>query len=428
MIGFCMAQGSEARSRCFPVAAMLLVLLTVGSASAAEEVGLRLSGFGTIGYVSDNRAEIAPARDISQNPSNGFNTGPGWQVDSRIGVQLEYAATPQIDLVGQMVWRDQFKGDLNSSTELAYVAFKPGRDVDVRMGRINYDAFLMSDHRNVGYAYQWVRPPAEFYGWIPIFSLDGIDAAYILSNGDAQWRFKAQAGSSRLMIPIGRGYDFHAHNMLGASVSRQSGSWRLKAAYSQFKADSEVPAFAPLHQGLDQVIAANLPLISAEASDLRRNVAFKDARITYATLGASYDDGVWLGQAEAGHTSAAAAVIPHGAMAYASLGRRFGPWTPSLTLSASRPGNDLRGAANSWGAFNTTLRDPAILTINTTRIEQDTVSLGMRWDFRSNAALKLQWDRTVIKPSGYGLWWRDTAINLQSSRINQVSATVDFTF
>jgi hypothetical protein len=427
MTGFCMALAGDARRRCLPVAA-LLVLLAAGSASAAEERGLRLSGFGTIGYVRDNRPEIAPARDISQNPSSGFNTGPGWQVDSRVGVQLEYAVTPLIDLVGQAVWRDQFKSDLNSSTELAYVAVKPNRNVDIRMGRINYDAFLMSDHRNVGYAYQWVRPPAEFYGWIPIFSLDGIDAAYILHSGDAQWRFKAHAGTSRLMIPIGTGYDFHAHNMLGASVARQSGSWRLKAAYSQFEAGSEVPAFAPLHQGLDQVIAANLPLISAEATDLRRNVAFKGARITYATFGAAYDDGVWVGQAEAGHTSATAAVIPHGTMGYASIGRRIGQWTPSLTLSASRPGNDLRTAANNWGPFNASLRDPAILTINTTRIEQSTASLGARWDFRSNAALKLQWDRTAIKPSGYGLWWRDTAINMQSSRINQVSATVDFTF
>ncbi|OHC71489.1 MAG: hypothetical protein A3H93_20315 [Rhodocyclales bacterium RIFCSPLOWO2_02_FULL_63_24] len=403
-------------------------LLAAGNASAAEEGGLRLSGFGTFGYVRDNRPDIAPARDIGQNPSNGFSTGPGWQLDSRIGVQLEYAVSPLIDLVGQAVWRDQFKADVDSSIDLAYVALKPGRNLDVRLGRINYDAFLMSDHRNVGYAYQWVRPPAEFYGWIPIFSLDGIDAAYTLRDGEAQWRFKAQAGNSRLRIPIGNGYDFHAHNMLGTSVSRQSGSWRLKAAYSQFDSANEVPAFAALHQGLDQVVAANLPSTSAEAADLRRNLAFKNAKISYTTLGAAYDDGVWLGQAELGRSTATAAVIPHGTMAYASIGRRFGTWTPSLTLSASRPGNRLRAAANSWGAFNATVRDPALFTLNATRIEQNTLSLAARWDFRSNAALKLQWERTVIKPSGYGLWWRDTAINMQTSRINQVSATVDFTF
>lgn len=414
--------------RCVRTALVLLALPAAGVADAADDSALRLSGFGTLGYVRDNRPDMAPARDISQSPGNGSRTGPGWQVDSRLGVQFEYTLSPFVDFVGQVILRDQFKADFNSATELAYVALKPALGIDLRIGRINYDAFLMSDYRNVGYAYQWVRPPTEFYGWIPIFSLDGVDLAYTLRNDDVRWRVKAQAGNSQLKIPIDTGYDFSAHNMLGASVSRQSGAWRLKAAYSQFRSPNEAPAFSPLHLGLDQVLAANLPRISAEAADLRRNVAFKDARMTYATLGAAYDDGVWVGQVEVGRTTATAAVIPHGSMAYASIGRRFGQWTPSLTLSASRPGNGLRSAVNNWGAYNGPLRDPAIQTINTTRIAQQTVSLGVRWDFYSNAALKLQWERTSVNPSGYGLWWRDMAINEQTSRINQLSASVDFTF
>jgi hypothetical protein len=61
-------------------------------------------------------------------------------------------------------------------------------------------------------------------------------------------------------------------------------------------------------------------------------------------------------------------------------------------------------------------------------MEQSTLSLGTRWDFHRQAALKLQWDRTTIKPSGYGLWWRELGINNQSTRVSQVSATVDFVF
>lgn len=408
------------------IALTMLALLDAGTAPAFAHEDLRLSGFGTLGYVRDNRQDIAPARDISQLPRDGFSTGAGWLVDTRIGVQAEYAVSPVIDLVAQVVLRDQFKADLDSVTELAYVALKPFSQMDIRAGRISYDAFLMADHRNVGYAYQWVRPPAEFYGWIPIFSMDGLDAAYTLHDDGGHWRIKAQAGNTRVKIPIQTGYDFHAKDMLGVSISRQSGPWRLKAAYAQFTSGSEVPAFAPLHQGLDQVIAANLPKISAEAADLRRNLAFKDARISYTTFGAAYDDGSWLGQAELGRSTATADVVPHSTMAYVSIGHRFGEWTPSLTRSTSRPGNDYRPAANNWGAFNAALRDPAIFVLNATRIEQDTTSLGVRWDFRSNAALKVQWDRTVVK--SYGLWWRDVALDLTTQRIDQISATVDFAF
>lgn len=404
-------------------------LLACTCASPRADGTLRLSGFGTIGYATDHQSDIASIRDISQRPDNGFSGGASWQQDSRLGVQLEYGFSPTVDLVGQLVWRDQIKTNLGSATELAYAAIRPRPELDLRVGRIGYDAFLMSDHRNVGYAYTWVKPPQEFYGWIPIFSVDGVDAAYAIHDNDVRWRIKAQAGSSKISLPVGNTqYDFKTNNLLGASVSRQTEHWRLKAAYSRFTSANEIPAFAPLHTGLDAVVAAAIPQISAEAADLRRNLAFKDARITYSTLGAAYDDGTWLAQAEQGVTTASAAVVPHGRMGYVSVGRRIGNWTPYLLRSTSHPGNDLRTAANNWGGLNATLRDPALQTVNTTRIEQATSSIGTRWDFHRQAAFKLQWDSTTISPSGYGLWWRDLAINNQTRRVNVISATVDFTF
>lgn len=419
--------GTTIALRCRTLCVAACITWTFLAGSAAAE-GLRIAGFGTLGYVADNRSDIAPARDISQRPASDFQTGNGWKVDSRIGLQLEYGVTPNLDLVGQWVLRDQFHGNADKATELAYLAYRPRDTIDLRVGRISYDAFLMSDHRNVGYAYTWVRPPLEFYGWIPVFSVDGADVAYRWPGDEGHWRIKLQAGRGRTAIPIQRGYDFAADRLLGVSLLRESSRWRFKAAYSQFTVASEVPAFVPLQAGLDQLAAAAIPLVSAEAADLRRNLSFQNARVGYATLGAAYDDGTWFAQAELGSTTASAAAIPHGRMGYASVGRRFGDWAPYLLRSTSRPGNDVRAAANNWGAFNATLRDPGLFIVNTTRIEQDTWSLGVRWDFQRSAALKLQWDRTTIRPSGYGLWWRDLALNDQRRSIDLLSASVDFAF
>lgn len=410
------------------VVPFLGLCLVLGGAPALADDGLRLSGFGTVGHTADNRGDMAPARDIAQLPDSGFSTGPSWKVDSRLGVQMEYSLSPNADLVGQLVVRDQFHRDLDSATELAYVTVRPGAPWDVRVGRINYDAFLMSEYRNVGYAYPWVRPPSEFYGWIPILSVDGLDATYRFESASARWRLKAQLGrSSPFAIPIQSGYDFQANDMQGMSLTGQTDKWRFKAAYSQWTAANEVPAFAPLHAGLDTLAAAGVPGVSAEAADLRRNLSFQGAKVSYTTLGVAYDDGQWLAQAELGTTTASAAVVPHGRMAYVSVGRRFGDWTPLFTLSTSRP-DAPRPPANDWGAYNAVLRDPALFVLNTNRIEQDTVSLGLRWDFHRQAALKLQWDQTQIKPTGYGLWWRDTAINQDNSRINLLAVTLDFAF
>lgn len=76
---------------------VFLMLLAGGYAVADDAVrDLRLSGFGTLGYVTDSRSDIAPARDIVQFPKHGFRTGSGWKIDSRIGVQVEYVISPVI--------------------------------------------------------------------------------------------------------------------------------------------------------------------------------------------------------------------------------------------------------------------------------------------------------------------------------------------
>lgn len=410
-------------------ASFSILLLGLTALPAHADDRLRVGGFGTLGYTTDSRSDIAPARDVAQLPQDGYSTGPSWRLDTRLGLQMEYSLYPSVDLVGQWVARDEYRRSLDSITELAYVGWRPDTQWDLRGGRINYDAFLMSDHRNVGYAYPWVRPPSEFYGWIPILSVNGLDAGYRFESNTVRWRLKAQAGSGTpVALPIGPGYDFQTQGLRGLSLTGQTDRWRFKLAHSQWTATNEVPAFAPLFAALDAVAAAGLGGASAEAVDLRANLAFRDSRISYTTLGAAYDDGQWLMQAEWGLSTASAAVVPHGRMAYLSVGRRLGDWTPLITLSSSRPDNAPRTAAYDWGLYNAAVRDQALYVLNTNRIDQDTLSLGLRWDLYRQAALKLQWDQTLIRPTGYGLWWRDIALNADSSRINLLSMTLDFAF
>lgn len=415
-----------------PVSRLILVSLMLCGGVACADDHLRLSGFGTLGYAIDNRNDVAPTRDISQLPKNGYATGSTWKLDTRVGVQLEYKPAETIDLVAQVVARDHFKSDLNSSTELAYIGFRPSTSVKLRVGRLGYDAFLMSDHRNVGYVYPWVRPPLEFYGWIPIFSVNGADATYTLNSNDTSWRLKAQAGGSKFWIPvnsgIGGGYGFKADKLLSLSLAREAGNLRLKAATSGFTAGSEVPIFGPLHSGLDQVAAADIPGVSNEAADLRRNLSFQGARLRHTSLGAVYDDNTWLLQAEIGHSSSTANVVPTSRMAYLGLARRIGNWTPFAMASRSRPGNPSQ-ANNDWGAtLNASLRDPAVRTLNAMRIDQTTVTIGLRWDFQPKAAFKLQLDHSHSHPPGYGIGNRSVEAAQGVLDFKLLSATLDFVF
>ena len=63
--------------------------------------------------------------------------------------------------------------------------------------------FLASDYRKVSYANPWIRPPVEFYDLVPLFSVDGADAAYRWRAGDWTTRVHATFGRATADAPGG---------------------------------------------------------------------------------------------------------------------------------------------------------------------------------------------------------------------------------
>lgn len=418
--------------RNFSLAAAALSFFYLVPVHGQVPTALRIAGYGTIGYVLDDRSDIVAIRDVSQRPDDRFQSGQ-WRRDTRLGLQAEYRVNAKLDIVGQVSLRDQVSTAPEEAVELAFAAVNPTARLDLRFGRVGYDAFLMSDIRNVGYAYPWVRPFTEYYGWIPLFSIDGADAAYVIPQGDAQWHLKGQLGQGRAVVPIGAGrLNFKADGLVSLSVKREEGPWLLKLGYSRFTSATEAEPLLPLHAGLETIASATaalFPAISAEALDLRKHDAFKDARISYLTFGASYNDDRWLVQGELAHTTSNHKAVPHGTMAYGVIGCRFGDWMPFFAFSATRPDNSIRLATTDWSIIGQTATQTTAISIqNSTRMDQQTVSLGTRWDFHNQAALKLQWDSTQISAEGYGLVFKDPALQSSPSRLNQLTLTLDFIF
>ena len=235
--------------------------------------------------------------------------------------------------------------------------------------------------------------------------------------------------------PIGTGrLDFKSSGLFNLTAGWQAGPWQVKAGYSRFSSANEVSPgnLATLQSGLATIAAATsgpAPAISAEASTLLTDLSFKSARIRYATLGAGYDDGRWLVQAELANTTSNHKIVHHGTMGYGVIGRRFGNWMPFAAASASRPGNGLRQAVADWTPIGQAATQAAAITVlNSTRMSQRTLTLGARWDFHDQAAFKLQWDKVRFDPHGYGLVFKDPRLETQSSRMDQVTLMLDFVF
>jgi hypothetical protein len=412
------------------------VLCLAGPAQAEQHEALssplRISGYGTLAHSWDDQKGLGLMRDISQRPQDFFATDSYSSLDSRIGVQLNYQLSPKLSVIGQIVARDQVSDSLDHYIELAHLNIDLNANAQLRLGRFGYDAFLMSDHRNLGYSYAWMRPAIEFYGWVPIFSVDGIDYTHTLRTSDANWRLRLQAGRNDFITSMGANeFHFHAKNLWTLSLQREAGPWRFKAALAGHTSSKGADSLANFYQGLTQIADLNLPDYSSEAALLGRETDFSGVRTSYVAFGAAYDDEDWFGQFELAEARTTATFSPQSRNAYAVIGHRFGNLTPFAMLGISRPGRDRLKPINNWSALGPAaarLQGTAYHIVNSTRVDQETLSLGLRWDFSSNAALKLQLDHTRIHPNGYAAWFRDMALNTRASRVNLLTIGMDFVF
>ena len=134
------------------------------------------------------------------------------------------------------------------------------------------------------------------------------------------------------------------------------------------------------------------------------------------------------------HISAAPLVKQ--AAGYATLGHRIGDWTPYVGYGRTRDAMPVM-AVPAWTAALTPVLGPAgaaqaqglgslvTASVNNARVQQSSWSVGARWDFHPQAALKLQWDRIRVNAGGPGLW---TNPDGSAAKASVATAVVDFIF
>lgn len=417
--------------RMFRFGLQLLCLVVLFASPAMASDGFRLSGFGSIGYSHDDADGVGFMRNQTQPVPASRDAS--FRSDSILGVQASYRFDPTLDATAQVVLRDRADPSFDESIEWAYLAWRPRDDLDVRLGRTGVDVFLLSDYRNLGYAQPWVRPPREFYGWIPFFSIDGADIAWRFTSGDTRWQIKAQAGRSSTPFPHdeGKNFDFRVDRFRDITVLAERGAWQFKAGYAAFTVGSE-PDLTPLSGPLSGLAASGFGLISAEAGAYAAGLHLDGARVRYKSLGAAYDDGTWLMQGEVARIDSESRLMATGTSSYLSVGRRFGRLTPYASIARFDPERDGVVAGADWsvlGPAAQVLQARSIAAYNAFRIDQTTLTLGVRWDFDARAALKLQWDRSHVEGQGYGLWQIDNVTGGDDDRrIDVWSITMDFIF
>ncbi len=402
---------------------LCVLFISVFHNAQALELGderVRLSGFGTFGLTHAGTDQVGYRKELSHAGQFG---GVSVRQDSVFGLQLDADLSSNVRATIQAVIEERAKYDFENIVDWAYLSYQATPSLVVRGGRMVIDLFMLSEYRNVTFAYLWTHPIVEFYGPLPFTHFDGADIKYTYQMQSGNLDFKVFGGHMHSDIKVFGGRNHLGFlPIVGANTTFESMHWKVRLSAATAELDSFKSPVDSLLYALEQTPVSIWP----ETSGFINKLNGDKKQVSFLSAGLAYDKNSWLFQSEA---ALAASKWPAASMytGYASLGRRFGPVTFYSVVSGAKT-LDRKTTVTSpilplpqLEVLQTVTQD----ALNAGRINQQTVSVGARWDIHPQVALKAQWDHTWIRRHGGVLLQnelldRDITLNIFSANISFV--------
>lgn len=364
---------------------------------ADQEQTFSLHGFGTLGMARTTSNDLEFVRDLSQ-PS-GIKKNWDGRGDSVLGLQGGWHINKEFEAVVQATTRYRYDRTYNPDIGWAFVKYDPTPNLTLRAGRLGTEFFMMADSRWVGYSFLTVRPPGDYFWYLPFYSIHGLDAAYTVPLGENLLRIKAFYGHSDGKIPLAdRQWEIKDSPMLGGFIEYQIASWLIRASYANI------------------TFKNNLPLGNLLPASSLEYLTTKDRRTDYYSLGVVYDQGPWQVQLMLNHIEQGNNALEDSNGGYLLAGYRIAQVTPYLGYSWVR--SERRASPDPY----------ASRVIADSHSDQQTSIVGMRWDLARNVAMKAQWDGVRGDPTSIFPYRNDPVNGRWSGKMDIYSLTLDFVF
>jgi hypothetical protein len=394
--------------------AALAAALSAACAAHAADDGFswRFSGFGTAGYAATSSDDVLLA-----NPGQykGAREGGSALVDSRLGGQLDFTFNPKLGATVQAIAMQDAKGRFRPQLEWAFMSYKAGDDVTVRLGRLGWPAYLVSDYRYVGYANPWLRAPLEVYNLASLDSYEGADLRWSHDVAGGILTVQALAGHASSPLPDSseRSARIKVNQLTGAYATYEIGNLRVRGGLSTGKATY-------VSQGTG-MLAAGLQM--AGYGELADRLLPQNNRATFMSLGGTYDAHDIMATGEYGKLRSSG-LLGTASGWYGTLGWRHGDWMPYVTWAgySKRDDTDLYALPPVGPLLPLSVGVAQIAGGN----DQHTASLGVRWDVASKLAIKAQFDH--VRPSAAGGTFIHIQPGYDGHPVNVVSVAADFVF
>lgn len=336
---------------------------------------INISGFGS----------VAVGKSTNDVNYAGYDS-ERWNVsqDSLAGIQLDARINDKAKFVAQVVANGRY--DYELAVEMAYVSYELD-DFTVRAGKLRTPLFMYSDYLDVGYAYPMLRPSQELYENLIVSSYMGIDVLIPIEFEDSSLVLQPIMGIGEVNERDATYGQVTLDQMFGLTAHWYIEDFTFRTSYISAQTDYENSLYTGTY------IEAMLD----------------NKKGQFISLGAQYDNGTLLAVIEAAETSVEGNYADTLSVS-GLLGYHFGSVMPYMILNTVKTTDD----------------DERASYLSSLNFKRSAYSLGARWDFAKNIALKVDLTYADFMDTNGGF----NATNADESEDNTLvySAAVDFIF
>jgi len=352
--------------------APLVAAVLLASTQTAIANDLNINGFLSVG------GSLLSNDDVS---IPGYDTTGGFKQDTILGLQLSKSVNDSTSVTGQLVSRGA--EDYKTEASWAYATYAATDNLDLRMGRLRLPLYYYSDFLEVGYAYDWVRPPLEVYN-SQFNTVDGADLNYRFSFGSID---------NSLQVYLGRynrtGSGIDLPNLSGVVLTSSAGNMTYRASYHQAPEvevtdntagigaanTGSVAAILGVGGALNTALSANYT--AAEIAEAADDFQIDGEAMSFYSFAAAYDNGDISLIGEVTQFSSEIAMFLDTTSYLVKAGKRFDDMTLHLTYSALETSTE----SGATGAAQELL-----LLEN----KENSITAGVRYDYDASTALKFE--------------------------------------
>lgn len=366
----------------YNLCSLTLFILIQSSAISAENKDFEVSGFARL------VAGIASGDPI---PLHRYDNQLQLDQESLVAIQIDGRLTDKISATGQFLYHPADYRE--SGVEWAYLTYHHNQKLNFTLGKLRTPFFQYSDVIDVGLAYPWITPPGQVYREYMFSTFEGAKVSYNFADDQLAYNLEGYWGRFDDDLSINQ-------EKAGATVDDLRG-----IVFNVV--DDKFSYRVSYHTGF---VELDIPLIDSLATTLSQ-LGFDNSAKSLSTLGAiefiqagvTYDSLRYFARMEFMKITGDSPLMPYSTGGYATVGYYFHPFTAHFSIASNN--SDSASPINELPSGHTPQLDQLkfaykdiINTFNNADIDTDSITLGIRWDWQANMALKLDFSVFESKP------------------------------